>query len=127
MMRNQAGRFDPAELDRMFFALADATRRGMLEQLSRGSASVSELAGAYSMALPSVVKHLGVLEEGGLVSSSKTGRVRTYSITPTAFARMNEWVAAHKVHIEAQFDNLDAYLAKQTAKKMPNKAVRKQR
>src|SRR5688572_19504694 len=116
-MRSQVARFNPAELDRMFFALADATRRGMLEQLSRGSASVSELAGAYDMALPSVVKHLGVLEEGGLVTSSKTGRVRTYSITPAAFARMESWVAAHKAHLEAQFDNLDAYLAKKTAKK----------
>jgi DNA-binding transcriptional ArsR family regulator len=111
-MRKQTTHSSPAELDRMFFALADTTRRGMLEQLSRGPASVSELAGAYHLALPSVVKHLGVLEEGGLVSSSKSGRVRTYSITPAAFARMDSWVAAHKQRLEAQFDNLEAYLAK---------------
>lgn len=114
-MRRQATRTaDPAELDRMFFALADITRRGMLEQLSRGPASVSELAGAYDMALPSIVKHLVVLEEGGLVSSSKAGRVRTYSITPAAFARMDAWVSAHKTRLEKQFDNLEAYLAKHT-------------
>lgn len=113
-MRKRATRYEPAELDRMFFALADATRRDMLERLSRGPASVSELAGSYDMALPSIVKHLGVLEEGELVSSSKSGRVRTYSVTPSAFARMESWVTAHKSRLQAQFDNLDAYLAKKT-------------
>jgi DNA-binding transcriptional ArsR family regulator len=110
-MRKQTRHSSPAELDRMFFALADATRRGMLEQLSHRPASVSELAGAYAMALPSVVKHLGVLEVGGLVISSKSGRVRTYSIAPAAFARMDAWVTAHKARLQAQFDNLEAYLA----------------
>lgn len=111
-MRTQAARSDPAELDRMFFALADGTRRGMLEQLSRGPASVSRLAESYDIALPSIVKHLGVLEEGGLVSSSKSGRVRTYSIAPAAFAAMDRWIAAHKTRLNAQFDNLEVYLAK---------------
>jgi DNA-binding transcriptional ArsR family regulator len=98
----------------MFFALADITRRGMLDRLSRGPASVSELAASHDMALPSVVKHLGVLEAGGLVSSSKAGRVRTYSITPEAFNKMEAWVSVHKARLNAQFDRLDRYLTAKT-------------
>ena len=68
---------DPARLDRMFHALADASRRGMVDRLSEGPDSVSELARPLTMALPSVVKHLAVLESGGIVVSQKVGRVRT--------------------------------------------------
>src|SRR5512145_777537 len=73
---------DPAHLDRMFFALADVHRRGMLDRLSRGPASVSELAQPLGIALPSAVKHLAVLEQGGFVASRKEGRVRTYIAEP---------------------------------------------
>lgn len=102
---------DPARLDRMFFALADANRRGMLDRLSRGPASVSELAEPLGLALPSVVKHLAVLEQGGFVASQKAGRVRTYSIEPKALDAMEAWVTRRKVQLQAQFDRLDAYLA----------------
>lgn len=104
---------DPARLDRMFFALADVNRRGMLDRLSRGPASVSELAEPLGIALPSVVKHLAVLERGGFVASEKTGRVRTYSIEPKALDAMEAWVAKRKTQLNAQFDRLDAYLAAQ--------------
>jgi DNA-binding transcriptional ArsR family regulator len=107
---------DPARLDRMFFALADAHRRGMLDRLSRGPASVSELAAPLGLALPSVVKHLAVLERGGFVASEKTGRVRTYSIEPRALDAMEAWVARRKAQLHAQFDRLDAYLAAQKEK-----------
>ncbi|MET0335651.1 MAG: metalloregulator ArsR/SmtB family transcription factor [Rhizobacter sp.] len=107
---------DPARLDRMFFALADTNRRGMLERLSRGPASVSELAEPLGIALPSVVKHLAVLEQGGFVVSEKTGRVRTYSIEPKALDAMEAWVAKRKTQLHAQFDRLDAYLAAQKEK-----------
>ena len=107
---------DPARLDRMFFALADASRRGMLERLSRGPASVSELAEPLGLALPSVVKHLAVLERSGFVASEKTGRVRTYAIEPKALDAMEAWVAKRKVQLNAQFDRLDAYLAAQKEK-----------
>lgn len=90
---------DPARLDLMFFALADASRRGMLERLSRGPASVSELAVPLGLALPSVVKHLAVLERGGFVASEKTGRVRTYAIEPKSLDAVEAWVAKRKAQL----------------------------
>jgi len=107
---------DASRLDRMFFALADVQRRGMLDLLSGGPASVSELAGPLGMALPSAVKHLAVLEEGGFVASQKSGRVRTYQVEPRAFDAMEAWLAGHKSMLHAQFDRLDAYLAAQKTK-----------
>lgn len=107
---------DPARLDRMFFALADVHRRGMLDRLSRGPASVSELAGPLGIALPSAVKHLAVLEQGGFVASEKVGRVRTYVAEPKALDAMEAWVARRKTLLNTQFDRLDAYLAEQKGK-----------
>ncbi len=107
---------DPARLDRMFFALADGARRGMLDRLSRGPASVSELAGPLGIALPSAVKHLAVLEQGGFVASRKVGRVRTYTVEPQALDAMEAWIAQRKTLLNAQFDRLDAYLAEQKGK-----------
>jgi len=107
---------DPARLDRMFFALADVHRRGMLDRLSRGPASVSQLAEPLGIALPSAVKHLAVLEEGGFVASQKVGRVRTYTLEPKALDAMEAWVARRKTLLNAQFDRLDAYLAEQKGK-----------
>ena len=107
---------DPARLDRMFFALADVNRRGMLDRLSRGPASVSELAGPLGIALPSAVKHLAVLEQDGFVASEKVGRVRTYQVEPKALDAMEAWVAKRKTQLHAQFDRLDAYLAEQKDK-----------
>ena len=106
-MRAQA---DAAQLDRIFFALADQNRRRMLELLGRGPASVSELATPLDMGLPSAVKHLAVLEQGGLVASQKAGRVRTYQLEAHAFEAMEAWVAKRKMHLGAQFDRLDALL-----------------
>ncbi len=107
---------EPAQLDRMFFALADFHRRGMLDRLSRGPASVSDLAGPLGIALPSAVKHLAVLERGGLVASEKVGRVRTYKVEPRALDAMEAWVARRKKLLNAQFDRLEAYLASQANK-----------
>lgn len=110
---------DPAQLDRMFFALADVQRRGMLDRLSRAPASVSELAGALGIALPSAVKHLAVLERGGLVVSAKVGRVRTYKVEPGALDAMEAWVARRKALLNAQFDRLEAYLASEAHEARP--------
>jgi DNA-binding transcriptional ArsR family regulator len=98
-------------LDRMFHALGDPTRLGIVERLSRGPASVSELAGPLDMALPSVMKHLRVLEEGRLVRSTKTGRVRSYRIEPRAFEAIDRWVARRRATWSDRFDRLDAMLA----------------
>lgn len=107
---------DPARLDRMFFALADVHRRGMLDRLSRGPASVSELAEPLGIALPSAVKHLAVLEQGGFVASKKVGRVRTYTVEAKALDAMEAWVAKRKTMLNTQFDRLDAYLSAQKGK-----------
>ncbi len=102
---------DPARLDRMFFALADVYRRGMLDRLSRGPASVSELAESLGIALPSAVKHLAVLEQGGFVASRKVGRVRTYTVEPKALDAMEVWIARRQTLLNKQFDRFDAHLA----------------
>jgi DNA-binding transcriptional ArsR family regulator len=107
---------DAAHLDRMFFALADGHRRGMLDRLSRGPASVSDLAAPLGIGLPSAVKHLAVLEQGGFVVSEKLGRVRTYTIEPKALDAMEAWVARRRKLLNAQFDRLDTYLASQARK-----------
>jgi DNA-binding transcriptional ArsR family regulator len=104
----------PAKLDRIFHALSDRSRRSMVERLSQGPASVTELAAPLSMALPSVLKHLRVLEEGGIVLSQKRGRVRTYRIEPRALALVEEWTAARKAMWNRQFDRLDEFLAEET-------------
>jgi len=80
-------------IDTSFKALAEPTRRAIVERLSRGPASVSDLARPFEMTLAAVVQHLQVLEESGLVRSEKTGRVRTYRIEPKGFAPIADWVA----------------------------------
>lgn len=99
-----------AALNRMFTALADPTRRAMVERLARGPASVSELARPLPMSLPAVVQHLQVLEESGLVASEKVGRVRTCRIEPGALGVAQDWLAQQHAHWTARFDRLDAYL-----------------
>ncbi|WP_159590611.1 ArsR/SmtB family transcription factor [Chelativorans xinjiangense] len=101
------------DLDRAFHALADPTRRGMVDRLTEGPASVKELAAPLPMALPSVLKHLRVLEAGGIVMSEKAGRVRTYHIEPAALAGIEEWVTRRKAAWNRQFDRLDEYLSGQ--------------
>ena len=101
---------DAQQLDRLFHALADDSRRRMIDRLSDGPASVSELARPLAMALPSVVKHLAVLESGGIVRSQKTGRVRTYRLAPDALARAEAWVGERKARWNARFDALERYL-----------------
>lgn len=101
---------NPERLDEIFRALADASRRRMIDRLIRGPASVSELAEPLDMKLPSVVKHLAVLESGGLVTSEKAGRVRTYRLAVDAISTVEKWVAARKGRWNAQFDRLEELL-----------------
>lgn len=97
----------------MFHALADPTRRVMVERLSRGPASVSELARPLDMSLSAVVQHLRVLEASGLVRSEKVGRVRTCSIEPAALRTVEQWIAERRVSWERRLDRLGDYLAEQ--------------
>src|ERR1700682_2015050 len=100
-----------AELDLMFQALADPTRRVMVERLSRGPTSVSELAQPLAMSLSAVVQHLQVLETSGLVRSEKIGRVRTCRIEPAALRTAEEWIAVRRTNWEHRLDRLGDYLA----------------
>lgn len=95
----------------MFQALADGGRRSMVERLSRGPASVSELAAPLDMSLSAVVQHLGVLEQSGIVRSEKIGRVRTCSLEPAALSLVEQWVNARRTGWEQRFDRLGAFLA----------------
>ena len=97
-------------LDRTFQALADPTRRGMLARLSRGPASVSDLARPLPISLPAVLQHLQALESSGLVRSEKKGRVRTVSIEPAAMDAAERWFAEQRSAWEARLDRLEAYL-----------------
>ncbi len=97
-------------LERTFHALGDLSRLGMVEQLSRGPASVKELAAPLGMALPSVLKHLKVLEDGQLVRSEKTGRVRTYTLQPRALVAVDRWVAQRRASWNRRFDRLEKLL-----------------
>jgi DNA-binding transcriptional ArsR family regulator len=97
--------------DRMFHALADPSRRGFIEQLAKGPASVSELAVPADVQLPAVLKHLRVLEESGLVSSEKRGRVRTYRMRPDALRPVNGWIEQRQRDMNAAFDRLASLMA----------------
>jgi DNA-binding transcriptional ArsR family regulator len=98
-------------LDAMFQALSDPTRRGMLERLSRGPASVSELAQPFAMSLPAVVQHLAVLEGAGIVKTQKVGRVRTCTIEAGALSRAEQWINDRRIEWERRLDRLEDYLA----------------
>ena len=97
-------------LDTMFQALADPTRRTMVERLCRGQASVSELAGPLAMSLPAVVQHLKVLEASGLITTEKTGRVRTCRIDPRALSAAETWIAERRLQWERRLDRLGDFL-----------------
>jgi DNA-binding transcriptional ArsR family regulator len=100
-----------ARLNLAFQALADPTRRQMVERLSRGPASVSELAKPLAMSLPAVVQHLQVLEASGLVQSQKVGRVRTCQIVPAALNAAEQWLNERRVTWQHRLDRLGTVLA----------------
>lgn len=97
-------------LDRTFQALADPTRRALVRRLARGPASVSVLAKPLPMSLPAVVQHLKVLEECGLVTSEKQGRVRTCRIDAKKLSAAEQWIAAQRSIWEARMDRFDAFV-----------------
>jgi DNA-binding transcriptional ArsR family regulator len=106
-MLNQTAELD---LDRVFQALADPGRRLMVDRLSRGPASVTELGRPLSMSLAAVVQHVQVLEASGLVRSQKTGRTRTCSINTVTLRSAESWIADRRTMIERRLDRLGQYL-----------------
>lgn len=99
-----------SQLDLMFQALADPSRRAMVERLSRGPASVSELAQPLAMSLPAVAQHLQVLEMSGLVTTQKIGRVRSCTLDVSAMSRAEQWINDRRTHWQRRFERLGAYL-----------------
>lgn len=99
-----------AALDPILHAIADPTRRGMVEQLAKGPASVSALAGRLPMSLQAAMQHLAVLEAAEVVRSEKVGRVRTVSLNPAALHQVERWVAEQKTAWERRLDRLGDYL-----------------
>ena len=99
-----------AATDEVFHALSNPTRRKVLERLSVGPATVSQLAARFDMQLPSFVQHLSVLEQSRLVKSKKRGRVRTYEIVPQRFKVAEDWLTARRQLWEARLDRFDQYV-----------------
>ena len=102
---------DSPQLNRAFQALSDPVRRGMLAQLSRGPASVSQLAEPLPISLPAVLQHLKALELSGLVASEKKGRVRTVRLEPKTLSAAEDWLARQRATWEARLDRFEAHLA----------------
>ncbi len=97
-------------LDRGFHALADATRRGVIVRLAKGEASVAELAAPYDMALPSFLQHVRVLEDAGLISTVKTGRVRTCRLEALRLAELEGWISRYEAAWRTRLDRLEDVL-----------------
>ena len=98
------------QLDVVFSALSDPTRRAMVQRLTQGDATISEHAEPYDKSLPAFLKHVGVLENAGLVSRTKQGRTNTLRLLPEPLKQAHDWLAEHRVMWEAQFDNLAIFL-----------------
>ena len=112
--------YQSARLDAAFAALSDATRRGVLEELGRGEASISELAGRFSMTLTGMKKHVGVLERAGLVASEKVGRVRTCRLGPSGLDQEAAWIDERRRLWAERFDALEAVIKEHKRKGAPH-------
>jgi len=103
-------------LDASFAALSDATRRGVLQQLGRADASITDLAGKFHMTLTGMKKHVGVLEQAGLVTTKKIGRVRTCRLGPRRLADETAWLERYRRRWDARFDELEKVVEELTRK-----------
>lgn len=108
-MVSRMAKHDP-KLDRLFHALADPTRRAMLARLAAGPATVTELAAPTGLRLPTILRHLSVLEDAGLIATQKGGRVRSCALQPEALAPMRDWLEDQRRVWEARLDRLDTYV-----------------
>ncbi|MGB2815774.1 MAG: metalloregulator ArsR/SmtB family transcription factor [Burkholderiaceae bacterium] len=104
---NQMAQYSQAHFNASFAALADATRRGVLAQLARGDASITDLAARFHMTLTGMKKHVGVLEQAGLVTTEKVGRVRNCKIGPCRLEAEIEWISRYRQVWDARFEALD--------------------
>jgi DNA-binding transcriptional ArsR family regulator len=110
--------YSQARLDASFAALSDATRRGVLEQLGRADASITDLAGKFHMTLTGMKKHVGVLEQAGLVTTEKVGRVRTCKLGPRRLNEETAWLERYRQLWASRFDELDEVVEELKQKEM---------
>lgn len=115
MVQYQGGR-----LDASFAALSDATRRGVLEHLGRTDASITDLADKFHMTLTGMKKHVGVLEDAGLVTTEKVGRVRTCRLGPRQLSEESAWLESYRQLWAARFDELDVVIEELKRKEKAN-------
>jgi DNA-binding transcriptional ArsR family regulator len=115
------------ELDLLFGALADATRRAIVEQLAGGEATVTELAAPFSISLPAISRHLKVLERASLITRSHEGRWRSARLSPTALASAAQWLSHHERLWAERLDRLDAHLARVASTPSPRSVKSKPR
>jgi DNA-binding transcriptional ArsR family regulator len=113
---NHMVQYMPTRLDTSFAALSDATRRGVLERLGRADASITDLAETFHMTLTGMKKHVGVLEQAGLVSTKKIGRVRTCQLGPRRLKEETVWLERYRQRWDERFDELDKVVEKLTRK-----------
>lgn len=106
-------------IERTFIALSDPTRRAVVQTLSEGSATVSQLASPFDMALPSFTQHLGVLEDAGLIVSRREGRSRVCSLNPSALKGAEDWMASYRQQWESRMNRFEAHLEQKKEEK-PN-------
>jgi DNA-binding transcriptional ArsR family regulator len=111
MILSDMAKHDP-DLSLLFHALADPTRRAILTRLAAGPARVTDLSGPTGLRLPTVMRHLSVLEAAGLIASTKDGRVRTCAIVPEAFAPARTWLDAQRAIWESRLDRLEALVTR---------------
>ncbi|HMV34166.1 MAG TPA: metalloregulator ArsR/SmtB family transcription factor, partial [Gemmatimonadales bacterium] len=116
ILLNHMVQYTAPRLDTTFAALADATRRGVLEQLGRSDASITDLAGRFRMTLTGMKKHVGVLEQAGLVTTRKVGRVRTCQLGPRRMEDAVAWIERYRQRWDARFDELDKVVEELTTK-----------
>lgn len=109
-------KFMEARLDASFAALSDATRRGVLEQLGRSDASITDLAEKFDITLAGMMKHVGVLEQAGLVTTRKVGRVRTCQLGPRRLEEATAWLETYRRRWDARFDELEKVVEELTRK-----------
>lgn len=115
------------QVDRVFHALGDPARRAMVDRLSRGPASVSELAAPFAMTLAAVVQHVRVLEDSGVIVTEKVGRVRTCQLAPRGLATAERWIAERRTLWERRLDRLGALLDEQDAAPAPGRGKKGRR
>jgi DNA-binding transcriptional ArsR family regulator len=126
-MLNLMVQYTSAGLDGSFAALSDPTRRGVLEQLGRADASITALAMNFHMTLTGMKKHIGVLEQAGLVTTEKVGRVRTCRIGPRRLEEETAWIERYRQLWDARFDELDKVIEELTRKEKVDGRTRKER